>query len=67
MLRDVVYHGITPEFWSRCDGVANRAHRQRFGFITCGKGQPSQSGWMSHPAAHARFRGVSVIKGEGRG
>lgn len=64
MVRDVIYHGVTPEFWGRCDGVADHAHRQRFGFITCGKGQPGQSGWMTHAACHARFRNVSVIRGE---
>jgi TldD protein len=64
MLRDVIYHGITPEFWSSCDGVADWSHRRRFGFITCGKGQPGQSGWMTHAASHARFRGVNVIRGQ---
>ncbi len=64
MIRDVVYHGITPEFWSSCDGVADRSHRRRYGFITCGKGQPGQSGWMTHPASHARFRNVNVIGGQ---
>ena len=63
MLRDVIYHGITPEFWHSCDGVADRTHRRRYGFITCGKGQPGQSGWMTHAASHARFRRVAVIKG----
>ncbi|MHC4973834.1 MAG: TldD/PmbA family protein [Planctomycetota bacterium] len=63
MLRDVIYHGITPEFWGKCDAVADREHRQRFGFITCGKGQPGQSGWMTHAASPARFRGVDVITG----
>ena len=63
MLRDVIYHGITPEFWNSCDGVADRDHRRRYGFITCGKGQPGQSGWMTHAASHARFRRVAVIKG----
>ncbi|HEU4684434.1 MAG TPA: TldD/PmbA family protein [Nitrospira sp.] len=63
MLRDVIYHGITPEFWGRCDGVADRSHRRRYGFITCGKGQPGQSGWMTHAACPARFRGIDVIKG----
>jgi TldD protein len=63
MLRDVIYHGITPEFWGRCDGVADRTSRRRFGFITCGKGQPGQSGWMTHAASPARFRQVDVIKG----
>ena len=64
MLRDVIYHGITPEFWGRCDAVADPSHRRRFGFITCGKGQPGQSGWMTHAASHARFRGIDVIRGQ---
>jgi TldD protein len=66
MLRDVIYHGITPEFWSSCDGVADRSARCRYGFITCGKGQPGQSGWMTHAASTARFRQVQVIRGEGQ-
>ncbi len=67
MLRDVIYHGITPEFWNSCDGVADRSTRRRYGFITCGKGQPGQSGWMTHAASPARFRRIQVIKGEGHG
>ena len=65
MVRDVIYHGITPEFWNSCDGVADRTARRRYGFITCGKGQPGQSGWMTHAASPARFRQVHVIRGEG--
>lgn len=61
MLKNVIYNGITPEFWNSCDGVADRSHRQEHGFITCGKGQPGQSGWMTHAASPARFRQVSVI------
>ena len=38
MLRDVIYHGITPEFWNSCDGVADQSQRRRYGFITCGIG-----------------------------
>lgn len=64
MLRDVIYHGITPEFWGSCDAVADASHRRRYGFITCGKGQPGQSGWMTHAASHARFRDISVIRGQ---
>jgi TldD protein len=30
MLRDVIYHGITSQFWHQCDGVADAAHRGRF-------------------------------------
>ena len=66
MLRDVIYSGITPEFWGSCDAVADRSHRRRYGFITCGKGQPGQSGWMTHAASHARFRNVKVIRGEAK-
>ena len=66
MLRDVIYQGITPEFWNSCDGVADRTSRRRYGFITCGKGQPGQSGWMTHAASPARFRNIRVIRGEGR-
>ncbi len=65
MLKNVVYTGITPEFWSSCDGVANRSHRKEYGFINCGKGQPGQSGWMTHAASPARFRQVSVIDPKG--
>jgi TldD protein len=65
MLRDVIYHGITPEFWNSCNGVADRTARRRYGFITCGKGQPGQSGWMTHAASPARFRQIHVIRGEG--
>ncbi len=61
MLKNVIYQGITPQFWAACDGVADRDHRRQYGFITCGKGQPMQSGWMTHAASHARFRDASVI------
>ncbi|MBX3236756.1 MAG: TldD/PmbA family protein [Nitrospiraceae bacterium] len=67
MLRDVIYHGITPEFWGSCDAVADSSHRRRYGFITCGKGQPGQSGWMTHAASHARFRRIQVMRGEAKG
>ncbi len=61
MLKNVIYNGITPEFWNSCDGVANKDHWRQYGFISCGKGQPGQSGWMTHAASPARFRQVSVI------
>ena len=67
MLRDVVYHGITPQFWSRCDAVADASERRRFGFINCGKGQPMQLGWMTHAASPARFRQIDVMRGQTEG
>ena len=65
MLKNVVYRGITPEFWNSCDGVANRDHWREYGFITCGKGQPGQSGWMTHAASPARFRQINVMDPKG--
>jgi len=61
MLKNVIYNGITPEFWNTCDAVASQKHWKQYGFITCGKGQPGQSGWMTHAASPARFRQVNVI------
>lgn len=61
MLKNVIYNGITPEFWAGCDGVGDRSTWCEHGFINCGKGQPGQSGWMTHAASPARFRGVNVI------
>ncbi|MCA9242654.1 MAG: TldD/PmbA family protein [Phycisphaerales bacterium] len=61
--RDVIYRDITPDFWAKCDAVAGPEERGRFGFITCGKGEPGQRGWMTHAASPARFREVEVIRG----
>ncbi|MEK6675277.1 MAG: TldD/PmbA family protein [Planctomycetota bacterium] len=65
MLKNVIYNGITPEFWNSCDAVSNKEHWKQHGFITCGKGQPGQSGWMTHAASPARFRNVRVIDPKG--
>ncbi|MFN7973360.1 MAG: TldD/PmbA family protein [Acidobacteriota bacterium] len=62
MLKNVLYQGITPEFWGSCDAVCDASHWRPTGVTNCGKGQPGQSGQMTHGASHARFRGVKVIK-----
>ncbi len=59
-LKNVIYQGITPEFWGSCDAVCDRAHWEPFGVLNCGKGEPSQAGQMTHGASHARFRAVRV-------
>ncbi|AGY59801.1 TldD/PmbA family protein [Gloeobacter kilaueensis] len=63
MLKDVVYRGITPEFWGACDGVCGKEHWRPWGVLTCGKGQPGQAGRMTHGAAPARFRQIDVGSG----
>ncbi len=63
MLKDVVYRGVTPQFWGSCDGVAGAAYWQPYGVLNCGKGQPGQAGRMSHGAAPIRFRQIDVAPG----
>ena len=60
MLKNCTYQGITPQFWRSCDAVCNTDHWNLWGVINCGKGQPGQRAEMSHGAAPARFRNVTV-------
>jgi TldD protein len=58
--KNPVYSGITPEFWSSCDGVANDKYWKVFGTPNCGKGQPMQVAHVAHGSSPARFRNVKV-------
>jgi TldD protein len=60
MVKNPTYTGITPQFWSSCDGIANRNHWQMWGTPNCGKGEPGQVAHVGHGAAPARFRNVQV-------
>ena len=60
MLRDVTYHGITPEFWAKLDRVGGPRTWAPFGTNRCGKGQPGQSAQPSHGAPVCRFRDVEI-------
>jgi len=64
MLKNCTYQGITPKFWKSCDAVCSQDHWALWGVVNCGKGQPGQRGEMSHGAAPARFRNVSVGVGK---
>jgi TldD protein len=61
MLKNVIYQSNTPEFWGACDAVCDQSHWRAHGFLNCGKGQPGQSGHMTHGASHARIRGMKVL------
>jgi TldD protein len=61
MLKNVIYQSVTPEFWGACDAICGRDEWRDHGFLTCGKGQPGQSGHMTHGASPARFRNLKVI------
>jgi TldD protein len=66
MVKNPTYTGITPQFWSSCDAVANRERWQMWGTPNCGKGEPGQVAHVGHGTAPARFRNVRVgLKSKG--
>ncbi|HXF47987.1 MAG TPA: TldD/PmbA family protein [Verrucomicrobiae bacterium] len=60
LYRNLMYTGITPEFWNSCDAVTNEKHWHVWGVPNCGKGEPIQTAHVAHGASPARFRGVTV-------
>jgi TldD protein len=60
LYRGGVYRGRTPDFWGRCDAVADAASWRLLSVNRCFKGQPGQLVRVSHGAAPARFREVTV-------
>jgi TldD protein len=60
LLKNCTYAGITPEFWTSCDAIANENHWTLWGTPNCGKGEPLQTMGTGHGASPARFRNVSV-------
>lgn len=60
IFKNPIYSGITPQFWSSCDGVCNEKHWRLYGTPNCGKGQPMQSAHVAHGSSPARFRKVKV-------
>lgn len=60
MLKNPNYQGITYEFWRSCEAIGSGDIWTLWGVPNCGKGQPGQVAEMSHGAAPARFRKVTV-------
>jgi TldD protein len=60
MLKDCTFSGISPEFWARCDAVANRSSFRLYGIPSCNKGEPLQVAHIGHGTVPARFRDVSI-------
>jgi len=59
-LKKVLYKSCNPEFWNSCDAICDERFWQPFGVVNCGKGQPNQTGRMTHGAAPARFAQIRV-------
>jgi len=60
LLRNPIYTGSTPRFWSGCDAVCGPDELRLWGFVSCGKGDPMQLMAVGHGCAPARFRNVQV-------
>ena len=58
--KNPVYTGVTTQFWRSCDAVCSKKHWELFGTPNCGKGEPSQTMYVGHGVAPARFRNVTV-------
>jgi TldD protein len=63
VLRNGTYAGRTQPFWGSLEGVGGPPMWKPWGLPNCGKGQPTQLGWVAHGAAPARFRDVNVGHG----
>ena len=60
MLKKILYKSSNPEFWNSCDAICDQRFWQSHGIPNCGKGQPMQTGKMTHGAAPARFKNIRV-------
>lgn len=59
-VRNPIYGGSTPSFWSSCDAVCRPSELELWGFVSCGKGDPIQMLPVGHGCPPARFRDVTV-------
>ncbi len=59
--KNVVYYGISPQFWSSLDGVANEKYWKLWGVPNCGKGEPGQTMRVGHGSSPCRFRKVKMF------
>lgn len=58
--KNPTYADITPQFWNKCDAIANADYWHLYGVPNCGKGEPGQTMFVGHATAPARFRDVQV-------
>jgi TldD protein len=63
ILKNPIYGGTTPRFWSGCDAVCGPGDWKLWGLVSCGKGDPMQLMAVAHGCSPARFRDVTVGSG----
>lgn len=59
-LKKIIYRSNNPEFWNSVETICDKRYWKQWGCNNCGKGQPSQSGRMTHGAAPTLFRNITV-------
>jgi TldD protein len=64
MLRDVIYHSITPKFWGSLKGVSGKKYWEPRGIFNCGKGEPIQRAQMTNGAPFSLFGNIEVKRGK---
>jgi len=60
LVRNPLYSGMTPEFWSRLVARGDPTTWHLWGLPNCGKGQPGQTMDVGHGAPWGLFRDVQV-------
>ncbi len=58
--KNPTYADITPQFWNKCDALANSDCWHVYGVPNCGKGEPGQTMFVGHGTVPARFKDVQV-------
>ena len=59
LYKNVVYTGITPEFWGGCNAISHDDWRMD-GTTGCGKGIPGQGTYVGHGVGTVRFKNVRM-------
>ena len=65
LLRNLVYQGMTPQFWGSMNAICGMEEWKLWGVGSCGKGDPVQIMQVGHGAAPARFGSVVVGSSDG--
>jgi TldD protein len=59
-LKKILYRSNNPEFWNSVEAIADKRFWKAWGVNNCGKGQPQQTGRMTHGASPTLFRNITV-------
>jgi len=65
-VRDAAYQSSTPELWHALEAVGGPETYRLMGADQCGKGQPGQLAAAGHGCPSAIFRGIRVLRTDGR-